>query len=60
MTAPGASIAERLEARATPWTGLQAQALELLQKNKEPLSGFIGSRVLDPKGQLKSATFAGK
>jgi hypothetical protein len=60
MSAPGASIAERLEARATPWAGLQAQALELLQKNKEPLTEFIGLRVVDAKGQLKSVTIAGK
>ena len=60
MTAPGASIVERLEARATPWAGLQAQALELLLKNKEPLTEFIGSRVVDAKGQLKSVTIAGK
>lgn len=60
MTAPGASIVERFEGRATPWAGLQAQALELLQKNKEPLAEFIGSRVLDAKGQLKAVMIAGK
>ncbi len=59
-TAPGASVAERLEARATPWTGLQAQALELIQKNKEPLAEFIGTRVVDAKGQLKTVTVGGK
>ena len=59
-TAPGASIAERLEARATPWAGLQAQALEMLQKNKEPLAEFIGSPVVDAKGLLKSVTVGGK
>ena len=60
MTVPGASIAERLAARATPWAGLQAQVLELLQKNKEPLAEFVGTRVLDAKGQLKAVTVGGK
>ena len=60
MTVPGASIVERLEARATPWTGLQAQALELLQKSKEPLAEFTGARVVDAKGQLKAVTVGGK
>ena len=58
--APGASLLERLEACATPWAGLQAAALELLQKNKEPLAAFIAQPVLDPKGQLKAVTVGGR
>jgi hypothetical protein len=58
--AAGASLLERLEACATPWHGLQAQALELAQKNKEPIAEFIAQPVLDAKGQIKAVMVAGK
>lgn len=56
----GASVVEKLAERRMRWEAKQAEALELLRRDSEPLATFVATPLHDANGVLKGVTAAGK